>query len=177
METNKSMVALVLLKSHFKKLFKLFEVDDVFESIGTFKTPDETYKCLYAYATDWNDENKNIKIIKNFIKDIRHSLIVINSNNNDIIVDMKSEDQYGCDEEFDNNLIYLDDGKDSNGNQVLEPTIFGLEYFCVSKKLKLGDIIFAEEKLAENKIDDPSKIVHIVGDALFNDYWYPKEFR
>ena len=62
---------------------------------NTFKTPDEKYQIFYWDFTDLI----GFEELESKLKNIRHSLIII-TDDGDINVDVKTEDDRGCDEEF-----------------------------------------------------------------------------
>ena len=175
-----SMVALVLWEHDFNDLEsllaeqKLKPAKEIFGKIGRFKTPDETYVCMYSDWMKWDPDNiPEIGVIKDMMRSLRHSFIRIGDEVGDVEVDCESEDYRGVDEEFDlGNLI------DVNTSLVGLECFVGLEEFGISElgnKITSGQIRQAEKCLVDNGIepDEASTVLQALGYILLDKELYP----
>ena len=80
-----SKVAIVLWEQDYDELKGKYEpefgsLDERFDEVGTFTTPDETYVCLYADWGpwyDWGDITPEVSFIMDYVRSVRHSFIKI----------------------------------------------------------------------------------------------------
>lgn len=103
-------VAIVLWKPDYDEFAEKYREEikrplkSTFDEIKEFSTPDETYVLLYAESTKWyeyDEEFKDVRLVMDFIKNIRHSFVRIGEDRDDVVVENKCWDNRGSDEEFE----------------------------------------------------------------------------
>ncbi len=132
-----SKVAVILWKPDYNELEEKYKekikqpLYNTFDEIKEFSTPDETYVLLFTDDIKWyeNDENyKDIRLVMDFIKNIRHSYVRIGADKGDVVVDNKSWDNRGSDEEFE---YFIDTDAHITGLEVFgvdRPKVYGYTF-------------------------------------------------
>jgi hypothetical protein len=107
-------VQIVLLKSDYTELINKLEskadysylyLAEIFkDSAKEMTTPDETYVMFGTNligGIKWYISYPEIALVEDYLSKHRHSFIRIGEAMDDIEIDNKSEDEWGCDEEFE----------------------------------------------------------------------------